>query len=45
MHLAWGGGFIVGSTRFGVPFRAVAFALGPRRRTAAVAGTERQQED
>ena len=31
MHLSWGGGFIRGSARFGVPFRAVALALTSRR--------------
>jgi glycosyltransferase involved in cell wall biosynthesis len=35
MHLAWGTGFIVGSTRFGVPLRAVVLASGARSRTPA----------
>lgn len=29
MHLAWGGGFIVGSARFGLPWRAFGSALRP----------------
>jgi hypothetical protein len=32
MHLAWGGGFILGSVRFGLPLRAAALALRPTRR-------------
>jgi len=35
MHLAWGGGFLVGAARFGAPLRAVAFALQPHRKRAA----------
>jgi succinoglycan biosynthesis protein ExoA len=34
MHLAWGGGFLLGSVRFGAPLRAVACALGPYGRSA-----------
>lgn len=36
MHLAWGGGFIVGSARFGVPLRAFGRALRPGRSGLAV---------
>jgi len=34
MHLAWGGGFIAGCARMGVPLAAVRACLRPRRRAA-----------
>ena len=42
MHLAWGTGFIVGSVRFGIPWRALARVIsGQRTLRPATAGEER----
>jgi hypothetical protein len=42
MHLAWGGGFVVGCVRFGVPVAAIRLALGgPPERRYAVASARR----